>query len=57
MITLPALPHIAAVRALAARLGFREEGVMRERNLERGKRLDIMMLAVLREEWTFNPGT
>ncbi|MBA2522366.1 MAG: GNAT family N-acetyltransferase [Solirubrobacterales bacterium] len=55
MITLPALPHITAVRALAARLGFREEGVMRERNFERGKRLDTMMLAVLREEWSFNP--
>jgi RimJ/RimL family protein N-acetyltransferase len=54
MITLPDLPHIAAVRALAARLGFREEGVMRKRNFERGRRLDTMMLAVLREEWSFD---
>lgn len=57
MITLPELPHIAAVRALAARLGFREEGVMRERNLERGRRLDTMMLAVLRDEWSSTPAT
>lgn len=54
MVTLPALPHIEAVRSLAARLGFSEEGVMRERNLERGRRLDTMMLAVLREEWSFD---
>jgi ribosomal-protein-serine acetyltransferase len=55
MITLPALPHIDDVRALAFRLGFREEGVLRERNFERGKRYDTMMLAVLRDEWSFTP--
>jgi RimJ/RimL family protein N-acetyltransferase len=36
--------------ALAKRLGFRQEGVMRERNLERGRRYDTMVLAVLRAE-------
>ena len=52
MITLPALPHIEHVRALARRLGFTEEGIMRERNFERGRRHDVLMLAILRHEWT-----
>jgi RimJ/RimL family protein N-acetyltransferase len=43
------------VLALADRLGFRREGVMRERNLERGRRLDIVMYAALQEEWSFPP--
>jgi len=51
MVTLPALPHIEPVRALAGRLGFREEGVMRERNFERGRRQDVLMLAVLAADW------
>jgi ribosomal-protein-serine acetyltransferase len=51
MITLPALPSIDRVLALAARLGFREEGLMRERNFERGRRYDTLMLGVLRDEW------
>jgi RimJ/RimL family protein N-acetyltransferase len=41
------------VLALADRLGFCREGVMRERNLERGRRLDIVMLAILQEDWAF----
>ena len=45
------LPQFDRVLALADRLGFRQEGVMRERNLERGVRLDVVMLAVLQEEW------
>ena len=49
MITLPALPNFERVLAVAKRLGFRQEGVMRERNLERGRRYDTMMLAVLRD--------
>jgi RimJ/RimL family protein N-acetyltransferase len=56
MITLPALPNIDRVLALAKRLGFREEGVMRERNLERGRRLDTIMLAVLRPDWETGAG-
>lgn len=51
MVTLPALPHIDAVLALADRLGFQHEGLMRERNLERDRHLDTVMLAVLRREW------
>lgn len=50
MITMTALPHAADVVALAERLGFRREGVMRARNFERGRRLDALMLAVLRDE-------
>jgi RimJ/RimL family protein N-acetyltransferase len=45
------LPQFDRVLALAERLGFRQEGVMRDRNLERGVRLDVVMLAVLRDEW------
>jgi RimJ/RimL family protein N-acetyltransferase len=46
------LPQFDRVLALADRLGFRQEGVMRERNLERGVRLDVVMLAMLQAEWT-----
>ncbi len=53
MVTMPALPAIDRVRALARRLGFREEGVLRQRNLERGQRRDALMLAVLKHEWEF----
>jgi RimJ/RimL family protein N-acetyltransferase len=42
-------PGNAAARALATRLGFAEEGVMRARNLERGRRVDMLMLARLRQ--------
>lgn len=40
-----------ATRRLGARLGFREEGVMRERNFERGRRVDVVLLAMLKSEW------
>lgn len=43
--------RMAVAWALAKRLGFREEGVLRERNFERGRRLDTIMLAVLRPDW------
>ena len=39
----------AAARALAASLGFAEEGIMLARNHERGRRVDIVMLARLRK--------
>jgi ribosomal-protein-alanine N-acetyltransferase len=45
------LPQLDRVLALAERLGFHREGVMRRRNLERGQRLDVVMLAVLQEDW------
>jgi RimJ/RimL family protein N-acetyltransferase len=45
------LPSLTAALAIAKRLGFRQEGVMRERDLENGERLDVVMLAVLQAEW------
>jgi len=51
MTTDPGLPHAAPVTALAERLGFQREGLMRERNLERGRRLDVLWLAVIRRDW------
>jgi RimJ/RimL family protein N-acetyltransferase len=44
-------PDNAASRMLALKLGFTEEGTMRARNLERGRRVDVMMFAVLKDEW------
>jgi RimJ/RimL family protein N-acetyltransferase len=42
-------PDNGAARALAASLGFTEEGVMRGRNLERGRWVDVVLLARLRK--------
>jgi RimJ/RimL family protein N-acetyltransferase len=42
-------PDNAAARALAASLGFAEEGIMRARNFERGRRVDVVLLARLRK--------
>jgi RimJ/RimL family protein N-acetyltransferase len=44
-------PDNVATLRLASGLGFKEEGTMRRRNLERGSRVDVTMLAVLKEEW------
>jgi RimJ/RimL family protein N-acetyltransferase len=44
-------PDNEAVFALAERLGFTREGVLRKRNLERGERVDVVWFGVLREEW------
>ena len=44
-------PDNAGVDALAARLGFTREGVLRKRNVERGQRVDVVWYGVLREEW------
>src|SRR5699024_6519073 len=44
-------PENAAVPALARRLGFTHEGVLRRRNIERGERVDIVWFGLLREEW------
>ena len=44
-------PDNAAVAALAAKLGFTREGTMRARNLERGRRVDVVMFGLLRDEW------
>jgi RimJ/RimL family protein N-acetyltransferase len=42
-------PDNGPARALAKTLGFVEEGVMIGRNLERGRRVDVMILARLRK--------
>lgn len=44
-------PENAAVPALARRLGFTQEGVLRARNIERGRRVDVVWYGLLREEW------
>ena len=44
-------PDNPAVPALARRLGFTQEGVLRKRNVERGQRVDVVWFGVLREEW------
>jgi RimJ/RimL family protein N-acetyltransferase len=38
-------------QAFAESLGFTREGVLRKRNVERGKRVDVVCYGVLREEW------
>jgi RimJ/RimL family protein N-acetyltransferase len=38
-----------AAKALATSLGFAEEGVMRARNLERGRRVDVVLYSRLRK--------
>jgi [ribosomal protein S5]-alanine N-acetyltransferase len=50
-VELTTTPDNAATLALARKLGFTHEGVMRERNLERGRRVDVVMLAVLARDW------
>ena len=44
-------PDNVAVPALARRLGFTLEGVARKRNVERGRRIDVVSYGLLREEW------
>jgi ribosomal-protein-alanine N-acetyltransferase len=55
-VELTTTPDNSATRALALKLGFREEGTMRQRNLERGRRVDVMMFAVLKDEWRGGAG-
>ncbi|HEY2769804.1 MAG TPA: GNAT family protein [Solirubrobacteraceae bacterium] len=45
------IPENQIVPALARRLGFRQEGILRRRNVERGRRVDIVWFGLLREEW------
>ncbi|MBE2318215.1 GNAT family N-acetyltransferase [Solirubrobacter sp. CPCC 204708] len=49
-------PDNAPARALAQALGFREEGVMIARNLERGRRIDVVLLARVRDRCHNLPG-
>lgn len=51
-VELTTTPDNAALRQLALGVGFREEGTMRARNLERGSRVDVVFFGLLRSEWS-----
>ena len=44
-------PDNDAALVLARRLGFEQEGVLRQRAIERGRPVDIVWLGLLRDEW------
>jgi len=46
-----ATPDNPASVAVARRLGFVQEGLLRKRDVERGERVDVVLLGLLREEW------
>ena len=48
-------PDNAVVPLLAEDLGFTREGVLRARNIERGRRVDILCFGLLRDEWRVRP--
>jgi RimJ/RimL family protein N-acetyltransferase len=50
-IEMTTLPENAGALALAQRLGFEQEGVLRQRDIERGRPVDIVWLGLLRDEW------
>jgi [ribosomal protein S5]-alanine N-acetyltransferase len=47
---LTALPENTAVPGLAAKFGYVFEGTMRSRNFERGRRVDLLLWGLLRDE-------
>jgi RimJ/RimL family protein N-acetyltransferase len=49
-IEMTTLPDNEAAQAMARKVGFAYEGLLRSRNFERGKQVDIVMLAVLAGE-------
>jgi ribosomal-protein-alanine N-acetyltransferase len=44
-------PANAAALRLAERLGFVREGLLRSRDVQRGRRVDAVLLGLLREDW------
>ncbi|MDQ6817782.1 MAG: GNAT family N-acetyltransferase [Actinomycetota bacterium] len=44
-------PDNRGTRGLAARLGVTEEGTFRKRNVERGKRIDLVTFGLLMRDW------
>jgi ribosomal-protein-alanine N-acetyltransferase len=44
-------PDNGGALVLARRLGFTQEGVLRQRAIERGRPVDIVWLGLLRDEW------
>ncbi len=55
-IEMTTIPENEQLPRLADRLGFAREGVLRSRNLERGRRVDIIFYGLLRDEWTRRAG-
>ena len=51
-IEMTTLPENEPTVRLAEALGFAREGLMRARNLERGRVLDVVWFGLLQEEWT-----
>jgi RimJ/RimL family protein N-acetyltransferase len=49
---LTALPENAAVPRIAEKFGYVFEGTMRKRNFERGRRVDLRLWGLLRDERT-----
>jgi ribosomal-protein-alanine N-acetyltransferase len=49
---LTALPENVAVPRIAEKFGYVFEGTMRERNFERGRRVDLLLWGLLRDERT-----
>jgi RimJ/RimL family protein N-acetyltransferase len=50
-IELTRTPENIPTRALAAQLGFAEEGLQRQRNIERGRRVDFVLFGLLADDW------
>jgi len=50
-IEMTTLPDNASALRLAEKVGFVREGLLRKRNFERGARVDIVMLGLLRRDW------
>jgi ribosomal-protein-serine acetyltransferase len=50
-VEMTALPGNDAVGRIAAKLGFAFEGTLRQRNLEQGRRADVLMWGLLADEW------
>jgi ribosomal-protein-alanine N-acetyltransferase len=50
-IELTTLPENTPTMKLAEDLGFVREGIMRSRNFERGRVLDVVWFGLLRDEW------
>jgi RimJ/RimL family protein N-acetyltransferase len=49
-IEMTTLPDNEASLGLARKLGFQREGVMRSRNFERGRHVDLVLLSLLASE-------
>jgi RimJ/RimL family protein N-acetyltransferase len=54
-IELTTTPDNQGAAALARKLGFTHEGVLRSRDVEHGRRVDIVWFGLLRDEWAWQP--